>query len=121
MTMTELARVRRALGADGERLRVFMVTVDPDRDTPERLGLYVRNIHPSFGGLTGTPEALAEMYQAFGVYAQKEGEGDSAAGYTIAHTALTYVVDGQGRLRLIYPLGLEEEDMVSDLRALLRE
>ena len=60
-SMQELAEVKRTLGADGERLQGIFITVDPERDKPEILKAYMANFDPTFVGLTGTPEQLAEL------------------------------------------------------------
>jgi protein SCO1/2 len=96
-----------------------MVTVDPERDTPERLAAYVRAFDPSFVGLTGTPAAIAAVAGPLGVYfARQEVEG--AAGYLVDHTASVLLLDPQGRLRLIWPPNTSPELMAEDLSYLLR-
>lgn len=121
LTLQTIARARQALGPEGEQVRVVLVTVDPERDTPERLASYLRLIDPSFSGLTGEAEALAEMYGAFGVLAEKEAPKPGVAGYTVAHSSVTFVIDRAGRVRLAYPVDLKADDVAADLRLLLRE
>ncbi|MBI2322902.1 MAG: SCO family protein [Chloroflexi bacterium] len=121
LTLQTIARARQALGRDGEQVRVLLITVDPERDTPERLASYLRLVDPTFGGLTGGADALGEMYAAFGVRAEKEPTRAGAAGYTVAHSSVTFVVDRIGRVRLAYPVDLQPDDVAADLRILLRE
>lgn len=121
LSLQTMAQVRRLLGSDAEQVRFYLVTVDPERDTPERLAAYLRLIDPTFGGLTGEPVALAEVYAAFGVRAQKESYSESTAGYSVAHTSLIYAIDRSGRIRLAYPMGLGAEQIAADIRRLARE
>jgi protein SCO1 len=119
-TLVELSQVRTILGEAAQRLRVLFITLDPERDTPERLGIYARAFDPTFLGLTGTPEQLFRVREAYGVIANKEVVAGTSAAYLIAHSAFTYVIDPEGRLRLVFPFGMPIEEMVHDLKQLLR-
>ena len=70
-SMQELAQVKQALGADGERLQGIFVTVDPERDELEMLKAYMANFDPSFLALYGTPEQLAAVAKDFKIYYKK--------------------------------------------------
>jgi protein SCO1 len=119
-TLAELSRVRSHLGQAAKRVLVAFITLDPERDTPERLRAYTGTFDPTFIGLTGSQEQLAEIRTAYGVMAEKqEGPGTSAA-YLIAHSAYTYVIDTAGRLRLLFPFGMPSEEMADDILRLLR-
>lgn len=118
-TLAELAQVRRLLGAAASRLRVAFVTIDPERDTPERLRVYTAAFDRSFVGLTGAPEQLARVRSAYGVVAEKRVVKGTAAAYLMDHSAFVYVIDPQGRLRLMMPFGTPIEDMAHDIRLLL--
>jgi protein SCO1/2 len=119
-TLVELAQVRAILGEVAKRMRVLFITLDPERDTPERLGIYTRAFDPTFLGLTGTPSQLAQVREAYGVTATQEVVAGTAAAYLTAHSAYTYVVDPEGRLRLVFPFGMAVEEMVHDIKRLLR-
>jgi protein SCO1/2 len=119
--LADLASVRRKLGADAERVRVAMVTVDPARDTPETLQRYVTRFDPTFIGLTGTPEQLAATNKAYGVTAIRRDLPGSALKYTIDHSAYVYVIDRAGRWRALFRPGDTVDDMASDLRFLANE
>ncbi|KHG64913.1 electron transporter [Thermus sp. 2.9] len=119
-TLLALKRAYEGLSpAEQARVRVVFVSVDPERDSPEVADRYAKNFHPSFLGLSGSPEAIQEVAQRFGVYYQKtqyRGPGE----YLVDHTATTFVVRG-GRLVLLFsPEKVEATDkVVADLRALL--
>lgn len=119
-TMAELAQVKQALGADGDKLQGVFVTVDPERDTPELLKTYVANFDPSFVALRGTPEqtkAVAKEFKVF--YAKVPGREDGA--YTMDHTAGSYVFDPQGRVRLFTRYGSGPKALADDVRQLLKQ
>lgn len=101
------------------QVQVVFVSVDPERDPPEVADRYAKAFHPSFLGLSGSPEAVREAAQAFGVFYQKsqyQGPGN----YLVDHTATTFVVQN-GKLVLLYSLDKVEatDKVVADLRALL--
>ena len=118
-TLVELAKASQRLGKDADKLQVIMVTVDPMRDTPEKLDKYVTHFDPGFLGLTGTEDEIAAAATPFGIYYEKQ-EGSEATGYLMDHTASVIVVDPEGHLRLIYPFGTSGEDIAEDIRHMVR-
>lgn len=117
-TLAELARARQQLGADGDRVQVVMVTVDPERDTPQVLGEYVTALDPSFLGLTGDAEAIARAAREFKVFYQKN-PGAAPGIYTMDHSSGTFVFDPQGRIRLLVSYGSAAEAFAHDIAQLL--
>ena len=111
--LVRAAEVKEQLGADGERLQVLFVTVDPERDTPEVLKAYAQAFDPGFVGLYGDEARMRETAREFKVFYQKVPTGDS---YTIDHTALSYVYDTQGKIRLALRHDQTPEEYVEDLR-----
>ncbi|MEA4906459.1 MAG: SCO family protein, partial [Anaerolineaceae bacterium] len=95
-------------------------TVDPQRDTAERLNTYVSAFSPGIIGLTGTEEELQTVWSGYGVYREID-DSHSADNYLVTHTSRLYLVDKQGRLRLTYPFGTPVGDIVEDVRYLLKE
>jgi protein SCO1/2 len=118
-TMTELAQVRKQLGADADKLQVVFVTVDPERDTPEVLKGYMANFDPSFIALRGTPDQLAAMAKDFKVF-YKKTEGKTPTSYSMDHSAASYVYDAKGQLRLYTRYGSGVAPLVSDIQLLLK-
>jgi protein SCO1 len=118
-TMAALAQAMRELGAKAGGVQVIMVTVDPVRDTTDRLNSYVTAFDPRFVGLSGTPDQIAGTAKAFGIVYEKHA-GSSAANYLVDHTATATVLDEDGRIRLIWPYGTSPEDLAADLDQLLR-
>jgi protein SCO1/2 len=117
-TMAELAQVKKALGADGERLQGVFVTVDPERDTQQLLKAYVASFDPSFVALRGSLEQTQAAAKEFKVFYTKV-PGKTEGSYTMDHTAGSYVFDAQGHLRLFVRYGSSTEALASDLKALL--
>lgn len=98
-------------------LRILIVTVDPERDTVASLAEYARFLTDEYIALTGTASEIRTAANGYGVtYARVET--GSASGYSMAHTAETYLIDGAGRLVAHYPFGTAAEPIARDLRAL---
>jgi protein SCO1 len=116
--MADMAEVKTRLGADGDRLQVIFITVDPERDTQSVLAQYVPGFDPSFVGLYGTPEQTAATAKEFKVFYQKV-PGKTETSYTIDHTAGSYVIDQEGRVRLFLRHGGGVDPVVADLKKLL--
>lgn len=119
-TMTEMAQIKAQLGADGDKLQVIYITVDPARDTPEVMKSYMAAFDPSFLALIPTAEQLAATAKDFKVY-YKKVEGKTPTSYTMDHSAATYLYDPQGRLRLYARYGAPVDDMVADIQTLLKQ
>jgi protein SCO1/2 len=119
-TLVELAQVRAKLGPTAKRLRVVFVTVDPERDGPERLRAYTQAFDRTFVGLTGSPDQLAAVQRSYGVVARKQTVRGTSAAYLVDHSASIYVVDTEGRLRLMFPFGTPIDAMTHDIGLLLR-
>jgi protein SCO1/2 len=117
-TLVELAQANERLGDDAQKAQVIMISVDPDRDTPEHLEEYVTHFDPSFIGITGSEDEVAEVATQYGIFYEKH-EGTVATGYLIDHTASVVVIDPDGHLRLIYPFGTPAKDIAEDIRHLV--
>ncbi len=117
-TLAEMAQIKRQLGAEGDKLQVIFITLDPERDTQESLAGFVPAFDPSFVALRGDAEQTKKVAADFKVFMQKvkakEGEG-----YTIDHTAATYVFDPQGRVRLFIRHGQDSTAVLNDIRQLI--
>ena len=119
-TMSELAEVKRSLGADGSQVQGIFVTVDPERDTGPLLKAYVANFGPDMAGLRGTPEQTAAAAKEFKVFFSKV-PGKTDTSYTVDHTAGSYVFDKQGKVRLFTRYGSGAKALADDLKLLVAE
>jgi protein SCO1 len=120
-TMSDISVAVRDLPAESaERVTVGMVTVDPERDTPEVLAGYLRHFFDSSLPLQATDaDALDEAAEAFGVRFEVADHDPGDAYYEVAHSAITYVVDDTGTVVVEWPFGFDNQQMTSDLTTLL--
>jgi len=118
-SMTEMAAIKKALGADADRFQGLFVTVDPQRDKPDMLKAYMESFDPTFLALYTTPEQTAALAKDFKVF-YKKVPGSTPDTYTIDHTAGSYVYDPSGKLRLFTRYNTQPEVTVADLRVLLQ-
>lgn len=96
-TLYELSGMLDTLGDEGKDLRVFFVSVDPERDTPEIMKGYVTAFGDRITGITGSQAEVDKLLKGWRVYAKKVPlEGDD---YTMDHTASTFLVDRDGRFK----------------------
>jgi protein SCO1/2 len=117
-TLAVLAQARKRLGELAQQVQVIYVTVDPERDSAERMKAYLRGFDPTFVGGTGTPAQMAEVRRNYGVMAERKPLGNT---YTVAHSSSVYLIDREGLLRGMMPYGRSPDDYVHDVRALLSE
>jgi len=99
-TLTMLAAARDNLDSAGintKALQIIFITVDPERDTPEQLKQYLSLFDANVTGLTGSPDKVRSVLQQFGVYAQKNGQGD--ADYLYDHSAAIFLYRGDGSFK----------------------
>lgn len=84
-------------GIDLAPFNVAFITIDPDRDTPEVMGEYIKSIHPHIMGLSGSPEDIDQVKQSFRVYATKDESADEGnEDYLVAHSNMMYLMDKDG-------------------------
>lgn len=95
-TLADMTLWLKDLGPDADKLTVYFVTVDPERDTPAQMADYLSAFDPRIVGLTGARPAVDQMLQAFRVYSRKV-DGAEPAYYTMDHTASVYLLDTDGR------------------------
>ncbi len=119
-TLSEMKQLKARLGEMAQKVIFVFVTVDPDRDTQERLKQYLSGFDSTFIGLTGSTRELTKVWQDYGVVREITGD-DTAKGYLVSHSSRIYLVDTKGFLRLTYAFGTPFDDMLSDIRYLLNE
>jgi protein SCO1 len=119
---THLARqkaVLQKLGPDAARVQTLFVSVDPERDTPERIKAYVTAFDPSFIGLTGSAEEIAVAARQFHASYQKVPNPSTPQAYSIDHSTLSMAFDPQGKLRLAIRHAESVDEVSDDLKLLL--
>jgi protein SCO1 len=121
---TTLAELNQAMGRmrenEADRVQVVFVTVDPDRDTSERAQEYVNHFNSGFIGLSGTEEQLTKVWNDYGVF-REIVEGTSALGYIVNHTARVTLIDADGNIRISFSFDTPVDDIVHDLKLILKE
>lgn len=116
-TLFEISETLRAMGPDADRMNIFFVSVDSDRDTINTLKQYLESFDPHIRGLSGSPEEVKAMLAAYRVYAKKIPlkNGD----YTFDHSALVYLMDRDGKFASALRLTRSPEELATDLRRYL--
>jgi protein SCO1/2 len=117
-TMNDLAQIRKSLGADADKLQGLFVTIDPERDTGPVLKAYMSGFDPSFVALRGTTDEVTAAAKEFKVFFAKV-PGKTADGYTMDHTAASFVFDPKGNVRLFARYGIGTEALAADVKQLL--
>lgn len=116
-TLSEIAAAIEELGPDAAKLQPLFITVDPERDTPEVMGSFTAAFDPRIVGLTGSPQqiaAVSEAYGAYGVARQGEAGGDD---YLMDHGTYIYIMNPQGQ----FVEGLDADAPSSGIAARLGE
>jgi protein SCO1 len=125
MTMADYKRIKQDLAQTApelaDRVEYVMISVDGQRDTPAVMKKYVEMFDPSFIGLTGDPDQVANIGVDFGVKVEIQKTSPNQANYTVAHTSFTYLLDPGGHWRLVYPFQTPVNLIAADVARVLRE
>jgi protein SCO1 len=121
MTLSLLKESMEKLGNDRNRVQVLFITVDPERDTAQKLKSYVPYFDKDCLGLTGSPEEIAKVTKDYDVSYEKEpADAESNAGYFMSHSTSVYLINPEGELLLEYPItNLNQEWIAKDIRKIL--
>ncbi len=116
-TLADMTIWLQDLGPDADKLKVYFITVDPERDTRQQMAEYLRAFDPRIIGLTGARAAIDDVIREYRVYALKvEGEG---GGYTMDHTASVYLLDSKAQFVGTVDYQEDEETVLTKLRRLI--
>lgn len=116
-TLYDMTTWLAALGPDADKLKVYFVTVDPERDTREQLAAYLEAFDPRISGLTGTPAEVAAIVKAYRVYARKVPS--ESGGYSMDHSAGVYLLDRDAAFTGAIDYQEKEETAVAKLKRLV--
>ena len=117
-TLFTMAQSRKLMGEDASRFKGVFISVDPERDTPKRLGEYVSYFDPDFLALTGSEAQLREVAKLYGAHFEKEApEADGS--YLVAHTTFGYLIDTEGKVVKLFDAGAPPDDIAAAAQALL--
>lgn len=117
-TLGALTAWMKALGPDADKLNVVYVTIDPERDTPKQMGLYLTSFDPRIRGLSGTPAQVAKIAKAYKVYYQKVPL--AGGGYTMDHSSAIYLMDAHGDFSGVITYQEPSDQALAKLRKLIR-
>lgn len=115
-TLYEMDGWLKALGEDGKDIRAYFVSIDPERDTPDIMKTYVSNVSDRIVGITGSPDKVAAMAKAYGIFAKKVDTGDGS--YTMDHTASVMLLNGGGGFEGTIAYGENSETAIAKLKRL---
>jgi protein SCO1 len=118
-TLAVMAEALEMLGPRADRIVPVMISIDPKRDTPEKLKAYLASFGPRFVGLTGSESDIAAVAKAYRVYI-RESPGETAADYTVDHSGVVYLMDPGGTFLANYSLETTPERLAGDLANRLR-
>lgn len=118
-TLSDVNRALAQLGDKAEDVQLIMVSVDPARDTPEKLTEYVEFFNPTFVGVTGPDDEVRQVATLYGIWYEAHEE-EGASGYLVDHTATLNVIDEEGHLKLLIGYGTGADAIAADLDYMLR-
>jgi protein SCO1 len=121
-TLAEMRVLRQNLGAKAEKMAFVYVSVDPERDTVARLKEFIPVFDPAFYGVHVDSPELETIKKGYGVYAEKvyKDPSDPSKGYSVDHTARTYLISPSAQLVASYPYGTDVESIGKDVEHLIK-
>lgn len=112
------ASLKQLTASELAQVQVFFISVDPDRDTPQKLADYTKYFHPKILGITGTKNEIDQVIKQYGA-AYRKVKSDSAMGYLVDHSASVYVIGKKGDIVDILPHGVSIEAITKTIRDLI--
>jgi protein SCO1/2 len=119
-TLSDMKRVKKNLDKLGNEVALVFITLDPRRDTSDRLSSYLASFDAGITGLTGQENTMAPVWQAYGISRAIIGD-ENGDNYQVEHTTRLFIIDQAGNLRLTYPFGFPVDQIIADIRLLLRD
>lgn len=120
LTLGEFKNAKRLLGGDAEQVAFVFISVDGERDNAAALRTYVGAFDPTFIGLQGDTATLDRIGPEYDLVYRKQESGGSG-GYSMAHTATAFLIDPEGKLRIVFPYGTPADALATDVRAFLAQ
>ncbi len=119
--LTVMTTALEDMGEAADTVVPLLISVDPERDTPEALKAYVEHFHPSLVGLTGTPEEIKAVADAYYVAYYKVEDSDTAADYLMDHTSIVYVMSPSNEYLAHFTHATTPDEMAQTLLRLVEE
>jgi protein SCO1 len=119
ITLSAIGRARQLMGRDGDKVLGVMVSVDPERDTPQVLGEYMKRFPPGLVGLTGSQDQIAAAMKGYLASAEHAQHGGATDPYMVSHTGRSFVVH-DGGVPMTFPPDAGAQAIADGLTLLLR-
>ena len=117
-TLADLARMLKLMGSQADQVQVLFISVDPEKDTPQLIKGYLSQFDSRMIGVSGTLDDIHTTAREYNIFFEKKPTS-YPGGYTIDHTAIIFLIDPAGNLRMIFPYGTKPPDMAADISYLL--
>ena len=111
--------LRKMKAEELEKLQAFFISVDPERDTVEKLKTYTSAFHPGIKGITGTADEIADVAKRYGAMYMKVELPGSAMGYAVDHSSRYYIIGSDGEVKKFIEHGTSPDDIAASLRAVM--
>jgi cytochrome oxidase Cu insertion factor (SCO1/SenC/PrrC family) len=110
------------LGPQGDKIQPVFITIDPERDTPEAMKVYISNFHPRMVGLSGSAEDIAVVAKAYRVYyaKAKQAEGAAPGDYLMDHSTILYLMGPDGKFVKHFTYGTDVKTLTDGLRPVVQ-
>jgi protein SCO1/2 len=119
-TLLEYKKIKRALGDNADQVNFVFISVDGERDTPERMKEYVEGFDTNFVGLTGDAATIQRLGGDYNLFVEKTpNTNGSPDNYLVTHNSNTYLVDKEGRLVALYVYGTDADVIAGDIQGRL--
>jgi protein SCO1/2 len=104
------------LGPEADKIQPIFITIDPARDTPETLKVYVSNFHPRMMGLTGSDQDIAAVAKAYRIYYAKAQGSENQKDYLMDHSSILYLMGPDGKFVKHFTYGTDAKGLAEALR-----
>ncbi len=119
-TLTVLGQVLQTLDGDQlDHVQLLFISLDPERDLPQRMADYSAFFHPTIRGLTGTVAQIAQVAKQYGVLYQAVPAPGSALEYSVDHSGVIYVLGRGGDISALIQHGSSADEVSRTIRAVL--
>jgi protein SCO1/2 len=114
-SLSKLSRALDALGTRAEQVQALYITVDPARDTPDRMRAHLTENYPRFTGLTGSQNAIEAAKKAFRVFAERKADPEDPSGYVVPHSAISYLMAPTGQYCTHFLDATDEQEIIAGI------
>lgn len=117
--LANMTHAMNSLGDEGQAIAPIFITVDPERDTVERMKEFTHNFHPAIVGLTGDKKDIEKVENAYRIYASRKDAADQPDGYTMDHSGFIYLMGKDGKYLAHFSYDTTPDEMVKKIKEYL--